>query len=147
MKKSDCTDLILATMRLKNVNFQQIADLIERDIVWTASALLGQNTMDEKEATLTSNFLGLGKEVSDSLQVFPSKGSLDVVPPTDPLIYRLYEIVLVYGTTIKEVIHEKMGDGIMSAIDFSMHIEKVENPKGDRVKITLDGKFLPYKKW
>jgi cyanate lyase len=69
------------------------------------------------------------------------------MPPTDPLIYRLYEIVLIYGESMKAVIHEKMGDGIMSAIDFTMNIEKVENPVGDRVKITMDGKFLPYKKW
>ena len=89
---------------------------------------------------------GKGAEVSKALQAFPHK-SWDKIVPTDPVIYRLYEIVGVYGETIKEIIHEKFGDGIMSAIDFSMHIEKVEDPKGDRVLVTMNGKFLPYKSW
>jgi cyanate lyase len=90
--------------------------------------------------------LGLPAEVSAALQEFPHK-SFDKLVPTDPVIYRLYEIVGVYGETIKQIIHEKFGDGIMSAIDFSMHIEKVPDPKGDRVKVTMNGKFLPYKTW
>ena len=90
--------------------------------------------------------LGLGADVSAALQEFPNK-QWDQVVPTDPVIYRLYEIVGVYGETIKEIIHEKFGDGIMSAIDYSMHIDKEENPAGDRVVITLNGKFLPYKSW
>jgi cyanate lyase len=90
--------------------------------------------------------LGLGPDVLEALQEFPNK-KWDQVVPTDPLIYRLYEIVGVYGETIKEVIHEKFGDGIMSAIDYNMHIDKEENPAGDRVVITLNGKFLPYKTW
>ena len=77
----------------------------------------------------------------------PSKGSLGDTIATDPLIYRFHEIVQVYGTTLKELIHEKMGDGIMSAIDFEMYVEKVPDPKGDRVKVTMHGKFLPYRKW
>lgn len=147
MKREMCTELLLEAKAEKNIPFQQLADAIERDIVWTTSAILGQNTCDAMEAKTICELLGLGTDVEKALQQFPSKGTTAIMPPTDPLIYRLYEIVLVYGDTIKQVIHEKLGDGIMSAIDFSMHIEKKENPKGDRVKITLDGKFLAYKKW
>ena len=145
--KEEMTKKILDAKHEQGISYQAIADKIDRDIVWATSALLGQNTMDETEARKVAELLGLNKEVIEALQVFPSKGSLEQVPPTDPLIYRLYEIILVYGTTMKAVIHEKLGDGIMSAIDFSMNIEKVENPKGDRVKVTMEGKFLPYKKW
>ncbi|MFY7890911.1 MAG: cyanase [Spirosomataceae bacterium] len=147
MNKDVCTELVLEAKRTVGISYQSIADAIGRDIVWTTSALLGQNTFDADEAKKVCDLLGLGFEVERALQEFPSKASLTLMPPTDPLIYRLYEIVLVYGETIKQVIHEKAGDGIMSAIDFSMHIDKEENPKGDRIKITLDGKFLPYKKW
>jgi cyanate lyase len=103
--------------------------------------------MDAVESKKVTEMLGLSPEVAVALQVFPQKGTESVMPPTDPLIYRLYEIVLIYGESMKAVIHEKMGDGIMSAIDFTMNIEKLENPNGDRVKITMDGKFLGYKKW
>lgn len=147
MKREICTELILEAKAEKDIPFQQLADAIHRDIVWTTSAILGQNTCDALEAKKMCELLGLGTDVEKALQQFPSKGTAAIMPPTDPLIYRLYEIVLVYGDTIKQVIHEKLGDGIMSAIDFSMQIEKEENPKGDRVKITLDGKFLAYKKW
>ncbi|HTF80915.1 MAG TPA: cyanase [Cytophagales bacterium] len=147
MTREVSTALVLEAKQEKGISYQEIADTIGRDIVWTTSALLGQNTLDAVEADKVCKLLGLNKEVERALQVFPSKGVTAVMPPTDPLIYRLYEIVLIYGDTIKQVIHEKVGDGIMSAIDFSMHIEKVENSKGDRVRITLDGKFLPYKKW
>lgn len=147
MTREVCTELVLEAKRLTGITYQAIADAIGKDIVWTTSALLGQNTFDAEEAKKVCKLLDLDKEIEKALQIFPSKGTTAIMPPTDPLIYRLYEIVLVYGDTIKEVIHEKVGDGIMSAIDFTMHIDKVENPKGDRVKITLDGKFLPYKKW
>lgn len=147
MTKSEATFQIIEAMQAKSINFQQIADHIERNVVWTASALFGQNTMDATEAGKVREILGLPKEAEVALQVFPLKGAASVMPPTDPLIYRLYEVVLIYGESMKAVIHEKLGDGIMSAIDFSMNIEKVENPAGDRVKITMDGKFLGYKKW
>ena len=147
MKKEECTSLVIEAMREKEISFQQLSDLLNRNIVWTASALLGQNTMDKEEAQKTAQLLGLSPEAERALQIFPSKASQMVMPPTDPLIYRLYEIVLVYGETMKAVIHEKMGDGIMSAIDFSMDIDKVENPNGNRVRISMEGKFLPYKKW
>lgn len=147
MKREICTALVLEAKQEKQITYQQIAQAIDRNIVWTASAILGQNTLDANEAKIVCELLGLGIDIESALQIFPSKGTTAIMPPTDPLIYRLYEIVLVYGETIKEVIHEKAGDGIMSAIDFSMDIEKEENPKGDRIKITLDGKFLAYKKW
>lgn len=147
MKREICTALVLEAKQEKQITYQQIAQAIDRNIVWTTSAILGQNTFDANEAKTVSELLGLGADIEKALQIFPSKGTTAIMPPTDPLIYRLYEIVLVYGETIKEVIHEKVGDGIMSAIDFTMDIEKEENPKGDRIKITLDGKYLAYKKW
>ena len=147
MKREICTALVLEAKQEKQITYQQIAQAIDRNIVWTTSAILGQNTFDANEAKTVAELLGLGADIEKALQIFPSKGTTAVMPPTDPLIYRLYEIVLVYGETIKEVIHEKVGDGIMSAIDFTMDIEKEENPKGDRIKITLDGKYLAYKKW
>lgn len=147
MRRDICTALVLEAKQEKQITYQQLAQAIDRNIVWTTSAILGQNTFDAEEAKILCKLLDLGTDIEKALQIFPSKGTAAIMPPTDPLIYRLYEIVLVYGETIKEVIHEKAGDGIMSAIDFSMDIEKEENPKGDRIKITLDGKFLPYKKW
>lgn len=147
MDRLECTKNVIEAKRKKGLTYQEIADIIGRDIVWTTSALLGQNTLDKIEAQKVVALLELSKAEEDALQVFPSKGASAIMPPTDPLIYRLYEIVLVYGDTLKEVIHEKAGDGIMSAIDFTMKVDKVENPAGDRIKITLDGKFLPYKKW
>lgn len=147
MTKEQLTALIIEAMQSKSITFQQIADIISKNVVWTASALFGQNSMDATEASLVVQALDLPKEAELVLQKFPLKGSQSIMPPTDPLIYRLYEIVLIYGESMKAVIHEKLGDGIMSAIDFTMNIEKLENPIGDRVKITMDGKFLPYKKW
>ena len=147
MDRIECTRTIKKAMLEKGITFQQVSELINRNIVWTTSALLGQNTFDQGEAGKVASILGLSKEIETELQIFPSKGSTITIPPTDPVLYRLHEIVLVYGETIKAIIHEKLGDGIMSAIDFTMNIEKLEDPKGDRVKITMDGKFLPYKKW
>jgi cyanate lyase len=115
--------------------------------VWTTSALLGQQAMSADEAGAAGRLLGLTDEEITLLTVSPAKGSLGATMPTDPLIYRFQEIVQVYGTTLKELIHEKMGDGIMSAIDFEMYVEKLPDPKGDRVKVTMHGKFLPYRKW
>jgi cyanate lyase len=96
---------------------------------------------------LVASYLGLPTEVSAALQECPTKGSLDGAVPVDPLIYRFHEITQVYGTTIKALIHEMFGDGIMSAIDFELDIERVSDPHGDRVRITYNGKFLPYRKW
>lgn len=106
-----------------------------------------QASADETEAKKLVEALGLSPEFAEELTIPPLKGSLDPVIPTDPLIYRFYEIMQVYGMPMKEVIHEKFGDGIMSAIDFTLDVDKVEDPKGDRVQVTMCGKFLPYKKW
>jgi len=147
MMREMCTAAIQEARQAKCMTYQAIADAVGHDVVWTTAALLGQARMDEAEANKVASLLGLGREVSEALQQFPMKGSLAVNPPTDPLIYRFHEIVQVYGTTLKAVIQEKFGDGIMSAIDFSMQIEKVPDAKGDRVRVTMEGKFLPYKRW
>ena len=147
MTRDECTELVLEARRARKLTFQQIADAVGRDVIWTTAALLGQATMSAEEAAKAAAVLGLEPDVAATLQEFPSKGSLDPSPPVDPLIYRFYEIVQVYGTTLKAVIHEKFGDGIMSAIDFTMRLEKIPDPKGDRVRVTMEGKFLPYKKW
>jgi cyanate lyase len=147
MTRKEVTELAVAAKEAKGLTWQQIADAVGRHVVWTTSALLGQQSMSAEEAKKAIEVLGLPPAVAPVLQQFPLKGSLEDPTPIDPLIYRFYEIVQVYGTTMKAIIHEKFGDGIMSAIDFTMNIEKTPDPKGDRVKVTLDGKFLPYKKW
>ncbi len=114
--------------------------------MWIAAVFYRQASASLEEATKIVAALGLGTEIVASLTEYPVKG-LGPVVPTDPLIYRFYEIMQVYGMPLKSVIHEKFGDGIMSAIDFTLDVDKEEDPKGDRVKITMSGKFLPYKKW
>jgi cyanate lyase len=147
MDRRTATEQILEAKRTKGLTFQEIADKVGRHIVWTTSALMGQATMSAEEAGIATDLLGLGPEIAASLHEYPTKGSLDAAVPVDPLIYRLHEITQVYGTTIKAVIQEKFGDGIMSAIDFSIDIQRIEDPKGDRVLLTYNGKFLPYRKW
>ncbi len=146
MKKCEMTEAILAAKAAKKMGWEQIAEKAGLAPVFTTSACLGMNSMPKENADKLCGALGLSPEVSTALQEFPHK-HFDKLVPTDPVIYRLYEIVGVYGETIKQIIHDKFGDGIMSAIDFSMHIEKVPDPKGDRVKITMNGKFLPYRTW
>jgi cyanate lyase len=145
--REEATEHILNAKEAKNLTFEQIAAAVGRHTVWVTSALLGQQTMSREEAEAATNVLGLGPFVAQALQQIPSKGSLDATVPVDPLIYRFHEITQVYGTTLKALIHEMFGDGIMSAIDFEMDIRKVADPKGDRVMITYNGKFLPYRKW
>lgn len=147
MTKEMATEAILVAKKEKEKTFDDIAEAVGRHPVWTASAIMGQATMTEEEADKLVTLLDLDGEVATALQEIPHKGSLDDTIPVDPLIYRFHEITQVYGTTLKEVIHDKFGDGIMSAIDFTMDIQKKEDPNGDRVVVTLDGKFLPYKKW
>lgn len=144
--KLDATEEILVSKNQKKLSWASIAAHIGMSDVWTTSACLGQNSMSKDIATKLGQYLNLSEDAVQSLQQYPTKGSGPNVP-TDPLLYRFFEICFVYGPTIKEIIHEKMGDGIMSAIDFSMDIDKVEDPKGDRVKIVMNGKFLPYKTW
>jgi cyanate lyase len=146
MKKSEMTEAILAAKAAKKIGWEQIAEKAGLAPVFTTSACYGMNSMPKENADKLAAALGLGPDVSAALQEFPHK-SFDKLVPTDPVIYRFYEIIGVYGETIKQLIHEKFGDGIMSAIDFSMHIDKVPDPKGDRVKITMNGKFLQYRTW
>ncbi|ARU30455.1 cyanase [Sulfuriferula sp. AH1] len=145
MKRTDVTDLILVAKLAKGMKWADLAQAINLSKEWTTAALLGQMTLDAAQATTIGKLLDLPAEAIAALQIVPYKGSLPTTVPTDPLIYRFYELISVYGTSIKELIHEEFGDGIMSAIDFSMDISRVADPKGDRVKIVLNGKFLPYK--
>ncbi len=145
MNRNDVTEKIISTKVSKGIKWEDVARKVKLSKEWTTAACLGQMTLDEKQAKIIGKIFGLNAEEIKWLQVVPYKGSLDTAVPTDPLIYRWYEIVNVYGTTIKELIHEEFGDGIMSAIDFSMDIDREADPKGDRVKVTLSGKFLPYK--
>ena len=147
MQRADATQKILAAKQEKSLTFDAIARAVGRHKVWVTSALMGQATMSADEAQKAVAVLGLGPDVAAALQQIPSKGSVGETVPVDPLIYRFHEITQVYGTTIKAIIHEMFGDGIMSAIDFEMDIQKKEDPKGDRVVVTMNGKFLPYKKW
>jgi cyanate lyase len=147
MNREEATQKILEAKRERGLTFEAIAREVGRHKEWTTAAIYGQATMDAEEAERTTAVLGLGPEVTEALQVYPTKGSLPEAVPVDPLLYRFHEITQVYGTTMKALIHEMFGDGIMSAVDFEMYIEKIEDPKGDRVKITYNGKYLPYRKW
>jgi cyanate lyase len=147
MDRAACTAEILAMKQAKGLTFAEIAAAVGRHEVWVTSAIFGQAAMDDGEAGKLCALLELGDEVAAALQDFPMKGSLDAAVPTDPLLYRFHEITQVYGTTIKALIHEKFGDGIMSAIDFRMDIKRLPDPNGDRVQVTYNGKFLPYRKW
>jgi cyanate lyase len=147
MAISEVTEKLLAQKKSKGLTFADLGKVVGRDETWIASVIYRQASADMTEAEKIVAELGLPKEIAAELTVPPLKGSLEPPIPTDPLIYRFYEIMQVYGMPLKAVIHEKFGDGIMSAIDFSMHVDKVEDPKGDRVKVTMCGKFLPYKKW
>ena len=146
MNKLKMTEAIVAAKVESGLGWEEIAAKAGLAPVFLTSACLGMNSLKPEYADKLCEVLGMPAEVSGILQQFPHK-SWDKTVPTDPVIYRLYEIVGVYGDTIKDLIHEKFGDGIMSAIDFSMHIDKQENPAGDRVVITMNGKFLPYKSW
>ncbi|WP_017729407.1 cyanase [Halalkalibacterium ligniniphilum] len=141
------TETILAAKKEKALTFEDIGQKLGRDKTWAAAAIMGQASMSKEEAEILGDMLGLDDTIISALQDYKFKGSLDTSVPVDPLIYRFHEINQVYGTTLKAVIQEMFGDGIMSAIDFKMDIQKKEDPNGDRVIVTFDGKFLPYKKW
>lgn len=146
MKKVDVVEAVVLAKNAKGLSWQEIADELGMGVVWVTSACLGMNSMPEDAAKKLCALLNLPEGAKEGLMAYPTK-SWEKSVPQDPLVYRLYEVVGVYGETLKEVIQEKFGDGIMSAIDFSMDVEKVEDPKGDRVLLTMNGKFLPYKAW
>jgi cyanate lyase len=132
-----------AKVRL-GLTWGQLAEAVGAPVGWTVSALLGQQPMTAEQAEAAVRALELGQDVRTALQLQPTRGALDAPVPADPTIYRFYEVVQVYGPTIKELIHEEFGDGIMSAINFRFDVKRVADPAGDRVVVTLDGKFLPY---
>lgn len=146
MKKIEMTEAILAAKNKLGMGWEDISEQVGMSVVFLTSACLGMNSVKQDTAQKLCKVLQLSNDVADALQEFPHK-TWDKSVPTDPVIYRFYEAIGVYGDTMKAIIHEKFGDGIMSAIDFSMDIDKEENPQGDRVVITLNGKFLPYKSW
>jgi cyanate lyase len=141
------TEQLLAAKKEKGITFEDLEKVVGRDETWIASVIYRQASADLEEATKIVTTLGLPESMAEILTIPPLKGSLDPQIPTDPLIYRFYEIMQVYGMPIKAIIHEKFGDGIMSAIDFSIEVDKIDDPKGDRVQVVMCGKFLPYKKW
>ncbi|MDO6564926.1 cyanase [Amphritea sp. 1_MG-2023] len=143
--REEVTQLILSAKVRKGIKWASVAEVVGLSKEWTTAACLGQMTFDKQQAEKVGELFELSDEAIAWLQVTPYKGSLPTAVPTDPLLYRWYEIVSVYGSTIKELIHEEFGDGIMSAIDFSMDINREADPKGDRVNVVLSGKFLPYK--
>lgn len=146
MELSIISQKMFAAKQEKKLSFVDLEKILGRNEVWIAALFYGQARASEDEAIKLLSALGMPTEFASDLMEFPTKG-LGTVVPTDPLIYRFYEIMQVYGMPMKAVIHEKFGDGIMSAIDFTLDIEKEEDPKGDRVKVIMNGKFLPYKKW
>ncbi len=146
MTKIEMTEEIIIAKKDLGLSWEDIASKVDISPVFLTSACLGMNSLLKDQAKKVCKVLNLDKKVANTLQEFPHK-TWEKTIPTDPVIYRFYEIVGVYGDTIKELIGEKFGDGIMSAIDFSMDIDKEKNPKGDRVVIKMNGKFLPYKSW
>ena len=142
----EVTKTLLAAKKAKGISFADLEKIVGHDEVWIAALFYRQATASQEEANKLASALGLKPEAVAELTEFPTKG-LGPVVPTDPLVYRFYEIMQVYGMPLKAVIQEKFGDGIMSAIDFTLDVDKEEDPKGDRVKLTMSGKFLPYKKW
>lgn len=145
--RQQVTDLIMSSKVLNNITWKSVAETVGLSKEWVTAACLGQMALDKSQAEKVGSIFELSDEAVAWLQIAPYKGSLATAIPTDPLIYRWYEVVSVYGSTIKELIHEEFGDGIMSAIDFSMDIKREEDPNGDRVNVVLSGKFLPYKSY
>ncbi|MHB0888537.1 cyanase [Acidithiobacillus sp.] len=145
MNRLEVTEKIITNKVAKDLKWADVAKKVGLSKEWVTAACLGQMTLTADQADIVGDFFDLTSEERQWLQVVPYKGSLPTSVPTDPLIYRFYELVSIYGTTFKELIHEEFGDGIMSAIDFKMDMMREPDPKGDRVKIVMSGKFLPYK--
>lgn len=145
MSRIDVTEKIIATKVAQGLKWSDVAAKVGLSKEWVTAACLGQMTLNAEQAGIVAEIFGLTPAEKQWLMVVPYKGSLPTSVPTDPLIYRFYELVSVYGTTFKELIHEEFGDGIMSAIDFKMDLQREPNANGDRVSIAMSGKFLPYK--
>ena len=146
MNKQSMTDAIVSAKAARGLTWESMGSDLNMSPVWLASACLGMNSASQQQARAIADHLGLDAEVATALETFPTKVWEQTIP-TDPLIYRFHEITGVYGATLKEIIQEKFGDGIMSAIDFSLEVDKIEDPKGDRVVVTMNGKFLRYNSW
>ena len=147
MNRMDVVELIIAARIRKGLKWSDVTARVGQSKEWVTAGCLGQMTFDARQAAILGELFELPPEAVQLLQVVPYKGSLPSAIPTDPLIYRFYELVNVYGTTFKELIHEEFGDGIMSAIDFRMDIRREPDPAGDRVSISMSGKYLPYKRY
>ena len=145
MTRNDVTVTLIATRIAKGISWAEVAQAVGQSKEWVTAACLGQMAFTAEQAEVVGKLFDLDAMAVKLLQTVPYKGSLPSAVPTDPLIYRFYELVNVYGTTFKELIHEEFGDGIMSAIDFKMDVSREPNPEGDRVHIVMSGKFLPYK--
>lgn len=145
MNRNDVTEMIVAAKITKGLKWADVAAKLGLSKEWVTAGCLGQMAFDAKQTAVLGEVFGLPEQAVALLQEVPYKGSLPTSVPTDPLIYRFYELINVYGTTLKALIHEEFGDGIMSAIDFKMDLTRETDPKGDRVNIVMSGKFLPYK--
>jgi cyanate lyase len=145
LNRMEITEMIIEAKIRKGLKWKDIAEQVGLSKEWVTAGCLGQMTFSKAQADKIVEIFGLPVEAAPFLQAVPYKGALPTAVPTDPCIYRLYEIVGIYGTTIKELIHEEFGDGIMSAIDYKMDITRVPDPNGDRVQIVMSGKYLPYK--
>ena len=145
MNREDVTDLIIQAKVSKGIKWADVAAQVGLSKEWVTAACLGQMTLSPAQAATIGDIFDLPEEARLWLQEVPYKGSLPTSVPTDPLIYRFYELISVYGTTVKALIHEEFGDGIMSAIDFKMDLQREASAMGDRVSIVMSGKFLPYK--
>ncbi len=144
MNKKEAAEAVRAAKVTLGLTWSQLAEAVGRPVAWTTAALLGQHPMTAAQAKAACSLLDLGEDVQQALQLQPTRGALETAVPADPTIYRFYEVLQVYGPTIKELIHEQFGDGIMSAINFRLDVRREPDPAGDRVVVVLDGKFLPY---
>lgn len=144
LDKTQCGQIINSARIRKGLTWADLAQKLKAPLVWSTAALLGQHPLTPSQAQAVAAELDLGADVEESLQLQPTRGAAGVTPPADPTIYRFYEALSVYGPALKELIHENFGDGIMSAINFSLDFQKIDHPHGDRVEITFNGKFLEY---
>lgn len=144
LTKQDAAAAVRDARARLGITWEQLSEAVGRPLVWTTAALLGQHPMSQAESETATALLDLDADVARALCLQPTRGTPGPVVPTDPTIYRFHEVLQVYGPTLKELIHEQCGDGIMSAINFRMDVTRVPDPDGDRVVVTMDGKFLPY---